>query len=223
MNKPRTFAGLVLLVLLVVAGLALANATMSQYLTALISVAALCVSLVSSFKEDLFPYRPQALFDEVILAPMSGASGDSPALIVPIAFVNEGHGSGVIQGLTLRVESTSAVKVYTPVAEVDLQKFISEKRTLHALNLLGAFNLLTLGSRASAKKAIVFMQEPSSSRYPFSPWASESYTFRLFFKHSDAAEPMEVGCVIHEISAQLLANYKAGAGTSLSPSRELYV
>ena len=89
---PKLFVGLILVVVLSVVGLALVNASMSQYLTAFIALAALVVSVVSAFKEDIFPFRPIVLFEEVLLAAPTGPPHDSPAILLPVVFVNKGHG-----------------------------------------------------------------------------------------------------------------------------------
>jgi hypothetical protein len=214
---------LILTVVITIAGLALADAAVSQYLSAFISLAALVISVVSAFKEDVFPFRPRALVDEVMLAPPTLPSHDSLALIVPVAFLNDGYGTGVIEGLTLKIEGEGGTKVYTPVAEIDYQKFISGKRALHAENLLGAFNLFRLGSRESMKKHILFSQEEHSQRYPFTQWKPGKYIFRLFAKHTGSASPVEISSVTHGLSQEVLGAYKKGMGASLSPGRELNV
>jgi hypothetical protein len=220
---PKLFVGLILTVVLSVVGLALVNASMSQYLTAFIALAALVVSVVSAFKEDIFPFRPLVLFEEMLLVAPTAPSHNSPAILCPIAFINKGYGSGVIEGLTLKVETETNAKIYTPVLEVDYQKLISGKRALHAENILGAFNFFALGSRESIKKHIVFSQEENSGRYPFSPWSPGKHVFRLFIKHTGSRAPVEVCSVTNDISEKLTTDYKAGTSASLNPSRELHV
>jgi hypothetical protein len=220
---PKLFVGLILTVVLSVVGLALLNASISQYLTAFIALAALVVSVVSAFKEDIFPFRPLVLFEEMLLVAPTASSHNSPAILLPIAFINKGYGSGVIEGLTLKVETEANAKIYTPVLEVDYQKLISGKRALHAENILGTFNLFALGGRESIKKHIVFSQEENSVRYPFSPWSPGKHVFRLFIKHTGSRAPVEVCRVTKEISEKLIADYKAGTSVSLNPSRELHV
>lgn len=222
-HMPKLFVGLVLAIVLSVAGLVLANASMSQYLTAFISLAALTVSVVSAFKEDLFPFHPAALFEEIVLAATTAPSHDSPAILMPITFMNKGHGSGVIEGLTLKVELGESAKIYTPVVEVDLQKFMSGKHALHGENVLGAFNLFPIGARESMKKHIVFSQEETSKRYPFSSWTPGKYVFRLFAKHTGSRSPVDMGNIEMVISDKMLSEYKTGTSTSLAPTRELHV
>ena len=84
------------------------------------------------------------LFDEIIMAPPSGPSDDSVALVWPLTFINKGHGAGVINMLALRVESEGVVKLYTPLQDVDFEKYISGKSKLHAENIKGSFNTFLL-------------------------------------------------------------------------------
>lgn len=76
----KIFVAFVIACVLVAAALILAGASLSQYLAVLISMLALIVSIVSAFKEDIFPFQPMVLFDEIIMAPTSGPSHNSIAL-----------------------------------------------------------------------------------------------------------------------------------------------
>ena len=220
---PKLIVALILCVVLAVAALAMTGATPVAYLSALISVAALVVSVLAAFKEDVFPFRPRALLDEITLAAPGPTNRLSPSILVPLAFVNEGYGSGIVEGLTLKVETGSNAKIYTPVAEVDYAKFITGRRAIHGDNMLGAFNVFPLGPRATVKKCILFAQEQASARYPFSDWAPGQHVFRLYMKHSAATTPAVVGEVTNQLSPELLASYQAGTSCSLSPGRELHV
>jgi hypothetical protein len=97
----------------VIAALIFMGASLSQYVAVLISLLALTVSIVSAFKEDIFSFQPVVLFDEIIMAPPSGPSHDSIALVLPLTFINKGHGAGVVNMLALRVESADGMKLYT--------------------------------------------------------------------------------------------------------------
>ncbi len=223
LKMPKLFVSLVLVAVFTICALALANATMSQYLSAAISLAALLVSVVSAFKEDVFPFRPVAAVDEIILAPTTLPSHDSLALVVPITFVNTGYGAGLIEGLTIKVQGATGVKVYAPLAEVDFQKYISGKRALHADNIIGTFNVFRLGARESVKKYVLFSQQENSTRYPFNAWTPGSHEFVLYAKHSASAHPTVLASINYEISANVLSSYKSGVGASLCPDRELAV
>lgn len=219
---PRLFVVLILVAILTVAGLVATGASMSQYLTALIALAALTVSVVSAFKEDIFPFRLHVLLDEVVFAPHAGTS-ESPVLILPIAFLNEGYGSGIIEGLSLKVEQGDSIKIYTPIVEVDYQKYVSGKRGLHSENILCTFHPFRLGGRESVKKYFAFTQEEKSKRYPFNLWAPGKHTFRLFGKHTGRKAASELGSVCYQITEEILGDYRNKVGASISANRELHV
>jgi hypothetical protein len=218
---PKLIVGLLVCVALAAAGLAGAGAAPVDYLSALIALAALVVSLLAAFKDDIFPFRLKVLMDEVALAAPGPTGRLSPSVLLPLVFVNEGHGSAVIEGLTLKIESASGTKVYTPVAEIDYVKFITGKRLIHAENMLGAFNLFPVGSRATVKKNILFTQEHESKRYPFADWSPGNHVFRLYAKHTGSDAVVETCCSTLSITKELLANYQSGTSASLSPGREL--
>ena len=220
---PKLIVALILCVVLSAAALSIAGAAPVDYLSALISVVALVVSVLAAFKEDVFPFRPRVLLDEVTLAAPGPTNRLSPSILIPLAFVNEGYGSGIVEGLTLKVETGANAKIYIPVAEVDYAKFITGRRAVHGDNILGAFNVFPLGPRATVKKCILFAQEMNSARYPFTDWAPGQHVFRLYVKHSAVSAPVVVGEVTNQLSPELLASYQVGTSSSLSPGRELHV
>jgi hypothetical protein len=164
------------------------------------------------------------LFDEIIMAPSSGPSHDSIALVLPLTFINKGHGAGVINRLALRVESENGVKLYTPLQQVNFEKYIAGKRKLHAENIKGSFNAFALGGKATTKMYLLFSQEENSEKYPFSSWASGNYRFCLFINQSNSGKGQEVasqGPI--QVTDAMLSSYKAGTGSSLCLSRQIYV
>ena len=196
------------------------QAELSQYVAVLISLLALTVSIVSAFKEDIFSFQPVVLFDEIIMAPTSGPSHNSIALLLPLTFINTGHGAGVINMLAIRVESEHGIKLYTPLQQVDYEKYISGRRNLHAENIKGSFNAFALSGRATSKMHLLFSQEEGSLKYPFSTWSSGSYKFRLFLNRTNGQQGQEVACLgPMQITDAMLSGYKAGVGSSLCPSR----
>lgn len=193
----------------------------SNWVSALIALAAVLISLVSAFANEIFPFRLSLRADEVIFAPPSAPSHDSPALILPLVFINEGNGSGVVEALSMKIENNGVSKIYTPIAEIDFGRYLTGKRKLHAENMLGTFSSFTLGSKESVKKHILFSQEEHSTKYPFSKWSEGQHTFRVYVKSSRAKKPVELATITYSINKQVLDEYKNGVGSSLAGSREL--
>lgn len=126
--------------------------------------------------------------------------------------------------LALRVECDQGVKLYTPIVQIDFQKYLSGRKKLHAENIIGTFNAFMLPGRSTLKAHILFSQEETSEKYPYSSWESNSYTFRLFLNKSSGGRALEVyqtGPI--QITASMLSDYKSGNGFSLCPNRVISV
>lgn len=195
----------------------------NSWISAVIALAALLVSLVSAFKDEIFPFQLSVLTDEVIFAPPTLPSHDSAALIFPLVFMNEGNGSGVVEALSIKIEGNNSTKIYTPIAEIDFGKYITGKRKLHAESMLGSFGSFPLHSKESIQKHILFSQEGKSEKYPFNTWDEGDYTFKIYIKHSQQANPVECAKFKRFISKDILEKYNAGSGASLGGSRELNI
>jgi hypothetical protein len=220
----KIFISFVVASVALIAALILTGMSPPQYIAIVISSLALTVSMVSAFKEDIFPFQPMVIFDEIIMAPTSAPSHDSIALVLPLTFINNGHGAGVVNMLALRVESADGMKLYTPLQQVDFEKYISGRRKLHSENIKGSFNAFALGSRATSKMYLLFSQEEGSEKYPFSSWTPGAYKFRLFLNRANGGLGQEVACLGPvQITADILSAYKAGDSTSFCPSRLIYV
>ncbi|MDR3412226.1 MAG: hypothetical protein P4L87_14990 [Formivibrio sp.] len=221
---PKIFIATVVACVMVIAGLVLAGASLSQYVAVLISLLALIVSITSAFKEDIFPFQPSVLLDEIVMAPTSGPSHNSVALVLPLTFINRGNGAGIIHMAAIKIEYEGKAKLYTPIAEIDYQKYLSGMRKLHGENILGTFNSFALAGKATLKKFILFAQEEKSDKYPFSSWSPGNYTFRVFINQSNGGQAQEVCCLgPMQITTEMLANYSSGCGVSLCPSRAISV
>jgi|APCry1669189534_1035231.scaffolds.fasta_scaffold59894_1 hypothetical protein len=220
----KLFISLIFLCAAAIEFLTATGASSSQYISVFISLLALLVSIISSFKEDIFPFKPEVLCNEIIITPPNAPSHDSLALILPLTFINKGNGAGAINMLALRVEMKGKVKLYTPLQVIDYQKFISGKRKLHAENIISSFNSFALGSRSTEKFYILFSQEENSSEYPFNSWTEGSYTFRLFFNqinNGESSELIKIGPL--EINDDMLHGYKQGIGFSLQVNRKISI
>lgn len=101
----KIFSGLIVVSVTIIAVTIFKGSNYSHNDAVLILLLALIVSLVSAFKEDFFTFRPRLLFDVIMMAQSNAPSHDSTSLLLPLTFINKGHGAGVINMLALRVES----------------------------------------------------------------------------------------------------------------------
>ncbi|MDT8383599.1 MAG: hypothetical protein RRB22_04220 [Gammaproteobacteria bacterium] len=193
----------------------------TAWISAIIALVALMVSLISAFKDEIFPFRLTVLCDEIILAPTSAASHDSLALIFPFVFINDGNGSGVVERLSIKVESADSVKLYAPLSEIDYGVYISGKRRVHAESIIGAFGAFPLQGKESIQKHILFSQAENSEKYPFNTWNEDTFKIRVFVKCSNTKKPKELVCFNRQITKTILDNYKSGIGASVVGNREL--
>lgn len=188
-----------------------------------ISLIALIVAILSAFKKEIFPFDLEVLANEVILAPSSGPSHDSLALLFPIVFINRGSGTGVIEGISIKVTDNGNSKLYMPIAEIDYIKYLTGKRMLHAESMLGSFAPFTINGEESIKKYILFSQEDRSEDYPFSKWQEGEFTFEIYVKHSNCKAPIKIANMTYVITDLMLLNYFNGSGACLSPSSTLKI
>ena len=135
-----------------------------------ISLVALVVSVISSFKNELFGFSLKIISGELILAYPSAESHESLALIFPLSFINQGYGEGIVESLAIKVIHTESkiVKLYSPLLEIDIQKFLQGKRRLHAENIIEEFAAFPLNSKEAVKNILYFHKKKTmtSIRFP---------------------------------------------------------
>ena len=214
-----------ILILLVILIITIATMFWAQvetsWISAAIALVALIFSLISAFKDEIFPFRPKLLAEEVILTPPTASSHDSLGLVFPLVFINDGNGAGVIEGISIKIEGAGTTKLYTPVSEIDFEIYIRGKRKLHAESMLGSFGAFPLHGKESIQKHILFVQEEASKKYPFSTWEEGSYSFSIYLKHSEKSKTIMSAKFTHIISKDMIDNYNNGAGAVLVGSCEL--
>ncbi len=211
---------LAMIILVIVATLVVKHyAPRHDYMPALIiSTIAFVISLMSTFKEQLFNFHLRVIPGEITFAVPTAPSHRSVAIVLSLSFLNEGYGHGVIEWVAMKVKQGSNVKMYTPIAEVDYEKFLQGKRKLHAENIRGAFNPFILHSREATKKHILLTQEENNTKYPFTEWHSGNYDFEIYTKYADG-KPMRITTITYDITAQILEGYFRGEGTVLMDQR----
>lgn len=64
---------------------------------------------------------------------------ESFPLLLPMQFVNGGVRTAIIEWVAIRVQAPDHAKLYTPVALIDIAKFMQGKHQLHGENLLACF------------------------------------------------------------------------------------
>jgi hypothetical protein len=182
----------------------------------MISAIALAMSLMAAFKNELFSFDLHLVPGSITLAVPSAPSHKSLALIYNLSFINGGYGHGIVEWVALKVSSPESTKLYTPVAEINYEKFIQGKRILHAENIIGTFTSFILGSKEAVHHSILFSQEEVNKDYPFKEWIPNKYKFELWAKVSDKSQAHMIHAQEFEINQQMIDGYFAGEGSVLT-------
>jgi hypothetical protein len=189
----RLTATIAALVALSLAGSALAFgvAPDSPWLPVGMALAALIVSIFSAYKGELLEFSPQVLAGDVILPRSSRLAGDLKFLL-PLQFTNTGHAEGVVEWIALRVTLDGQLDrslVLSPVAEVDMQKFLQSRRRIDPENTVEPFSSFTLEAKKSVSKFVLFdfTERPRTETMRLRPGR---YSFELFLKQNTLRLPM---------------------------------
>ena len=185
----------------------------------IISAIALAISLVSAFKNELFDFTLRAIPGELTLAVPSMPSHRSFAIIYAVSFINEGYGHGIVEAVALKIHGLDGIRLYTPIAEVDYEKFLQGRRLLHAENIRGPLALFVLGSREAAKHFILFSQEEKDAKYPFKEWIPGKYRFEFWVKTSADTRAHSVDAHEWQITQDMIDKYFKGEGAVLTDQK----
>src|SRR5688572_1360610 len=104
----------------------------TTWLALVLATAALAMAVLALVRARMLEFRPEVLGGDVIL-PRPGRAQDSVKLLLPLQFSNAGSADGVIEWIAIRMtvnDQRERSVLLSPVAEVDLQRFIQAKRQL---------------------------------------------------------------------------------------------
>ena len=90
--------------------------------------------------------------------------------LLPLQFSNAGGADGIVHWVALRLtidgDTASARSLLSPVAEVDMQRFIQAKRRLEADNTIEPFTSFPLEAKRSLAKFVLFDVGRARARQP---------------------------------------------------------
>jgi hypothetical protein len=184
-----------------------------------ISVIALSVALISAFKNELFDFKLTARGGEIALAGSGNPSHKSFVIIQSLIFVNQGYGHGVVEAFVLKIHGADGVKLYTPIAEVDFEKFLQFMKPLGAEHMKGAVGPIVLGSKEAIKRFVAFSQEEKHSKYPFTEWKAGKHRFELWVTSSASTEPQLLHVHEWDIGQWAIDAYDKGETSVLTDHR----
>jgi hypothetical protein len=174
-----------------------------------LSGAALCLALLSVSRLRLVEFAPEVLGGDVILPPANRPNGGA-RLLLPLQFVNSGSVDGVIQWVALRLTIDDDIKhsvLLSPVAEVDMQRFIQAKRRLDNEQSLEPFTAFPLEGKRSVAKFVLFDLAERSRTAPLHIGPGR-YSFELFVKSTATRGPKLERTFVHVIDPKQVEQYR---------------
>jgi hypothetical protein len=173
-----------------------------------LSLAALAIAVLALRRGRSIAFAPEILGGDVIL-PRSSTSGGIKFLL-PLQFVNAGHGGGVVHWVALRLTvdgDTSRSMLLSPVAEVDMQSFLRAKRRLETENVEPFTGFALDGKRALAK--FVLFEPAEQARGAPLRLRPGRYAFELFYRAAGMREPRRERSFEHVLEQKSLDQYEA--------------
>src|SRR5262245_12632554 len=171
-----------------------------------VSLLALVVAAAAALKIRRLAFCPEVVAGDVIL-PRSGGAG-RVRLLLPLHFCNAGPAGGVIEWVALRVTHESEADrpvLLSPVAEVDMQRFIHGRRRLGE-ECMETFTGFALDARRSVSRFVLFDVAERARAAPLALKQGRHY-FELFVKASNAGQPRLEASFAHVLEAKHLADY----------------
>jgi hypothetical protein len=181
-----------------------------------LALAALGLAIFSLFKSHLLEFSPEVLAGDVIVPRSSTARGDVK-LLLPLQFLNSGSADGVIQWIALRLTIDGDIQrsvLLSPVAEVDMQRFIQAKRKLDPENTIDPFTAFPLEAKRSMAKFVLFdlaeRGRPGATSQPLHLRPGK-YRFELFVKSSATRSHKLERSFEHQVEQRHVEEFKNDA------------
>ncbi|HUQ74446.1 MAG TPA: hypothetical protein VM183_06940 [Burkholderiales bacterium] len=187
-RTARDVAGIVALSLLV-AMAALDFGPLPPWIAPGMALAALGLAVMCALRLRALEFAPEVLAGDVIV-PRPSRAGREVKLLLPLQFVNSGAADGVVEWVALRLTIDGDLNrsvLLSPVAEVDMQRFIQAKRRLDE-SAVEPFTGFALEGKRSVAKFVLFDLAEKARSQPLSLRPGR-YAFELFVKSTANRTP----------------------------------
>jgi hypothetical protein len=187
-RTARDVAGIVALSLLV-AMAALDFGPLPPWIAPGMALAALGLAVMCALRLRALEFAPEVLAGDVIV-PRPSRAGREVKLLLPLQFVNAGGADGVVEWVAVRLTVDGDLNrsvLLSPVAEVDMQRFIQAKRRLDE-SAVEPFTGFALEGRRSVAKFVLFDLAEKARNQPLSLRPGR-YAFELFVKSTANRTP----------------------------------
>jgi len=164
--------------------------TSSYWLPLAVSILALAIAVLALLRTRALEFAPEVLAGDVILPRASRAAGDVK-LLLPLQFTNAGHADGIVEWVALRLTIDGQAQrsvLLSPVAEVDMQRFLQAKRRLDPENTIEPFTSFALEGKRAVAKFVLFDVAERGRAEPLRLRPGR-YAFELFVKSSATRQP----------------------------------
>lgn len=174
-----------------------------------VSVLALILALIAVVKMRMLEFCPEVLGGDIIV-PRGGRGATAARVLLPLQFSNGGHAGGIVEWVALRLTvdgDTAHSLLLSPVAEVDMQRFIHARRRLTEENTIEPFTAFALEGRRALAKFILFdvAERPRAAPLALRPGR---YQFELFVKASNVPRPRLERSFEHVLEQKHLDDYR---------------
>jgi hypothetical protein len=207
----RDCAGIALLCLLL-AYWSAQNAPLPAWLAFGCGLAGLCVGLVCAARLGVLEFAPEVLAGDIIVPRPSRAGGDVK-LLLPLQFMNAGSADGVVEWVALRLTYDGDIQrsvLLSPVAEVDMQRFLQAKRRLDEDNAIEPFTAFALEAKRSLAKFVLFDLAERGRAEPLRLRAGR-WSFELFVKSTASRTPKLERIFEHTVERKHAEQFAADA------------
>jgi len=177
-----------------------------------LALAAVGIAAFGVYKGALLEFTPEVLAGDVIVPRPSRAGGDVK-LLLPLQFTNSGSADGIIEWVALRLTLDGDIQrsvLLSPVAEVDMQRFIQSKRRLDAENAIDPFTAFALEGKRSLAKFVLFDLAEKARNEPLR-LRSGRWTFEVFVKSTANRSPKLERSFEHVVEKKHMDEFAADA------------
>jgi hypothetical protein len=209
--RHARLAALTLVAAAVLLLVAFASEQLAARLALALAVPAFAMACLALAKAKMLEFAPEVLAGDVIL-PRASTTAGRVRLLLPLQFNNAGHADGIVEWIALRLTvdgRTDQSVLLSPVAEVDMQRFIQAKRRLTEENAIEPFSAFALEGRRSAAKFVLFDHAERHRARPLELRPGR-YGFELFLKATHSRQPQLARTFEHVLEQQQLEDFQGG-------------
>jgi hypothetical protein len=183
----------------------------AAWLALALAVPAFALAGLVLTKAKMLEFCPEVLGGDVILP--RTISGERVKLLLPLQFNNAGHADGIVEWIAVRLTLDGRgdqALLLSPVAEVDMQRFIQAKRKLEQESIIEPFTSFALEGRRSAAKFVLFDHTERNRARPLELRPGR-YGFEVFVKSTRSRQPQLARSFEHVLEPQQLEDFRNGA------------